>query len=169
MMNLCSKTKSRSMRRTRGFSLLETLIAATVLAFAVVAVSQAIVSGQMSTYAALHELRATSLAEAMLEEVLSKSYSDPDGSSSGEDDRSDWDNLTDFNGFAEDAGDVLDVAGAAYPSMFSEFARGVVVADSTMTIPGFDSAVTGKNVTVTVTDADGKQWSVTRFVPESSN
>jgi len=164
-----SRRRRSKIRSAQGFSLLETLIASSVLAFAVAAVSQSIVAGQMQTYEALHELRATSLAEAMLEEVLSKPYNDPDGVTTGEVGRSTWDDIVDFNGYSEDAGTVADVAGVTYPSAYSEFSRSIAVANGTLTIPGFDQAVSGKNVTITVTDTKGKTWSVTRFVSEPAS
>ncbi len=142
-------------------------MAATVLSLAVVAVTQSLVSGQMASYAALHEARATSLAEALAEEIIAKSYLDPDGGPAGEFGRATWDNIEDFNGYTEAAGAVADVAGNVYGGVYAQFSRSVTVAAATMTLDGFATPTNGLNVTVTVTDGDGRAWQITRFVPES--
>ena len=76
--------RSRSIpydRSNAGFTLPEGMLAIAVLVFIVAALTQAVVSGQMHAYDGIHQVRATSLAEAMMDEVLSKPYDDPDGAS----------------------------------------------------------------------------------------
>ncbi|MEO1237545.1 MAG: hypothetical protein AAFX76_12225, partial [Planctomycetota bacterium] len=65
--------------RAGGLTLAEALFASAVLALVVAALSQTVVSGQSHTYNALHEARALSLAEALMEEVLALPYTDPGG------------------------------------------------------------------------------------------
>jgi len=157
-----------------GFTLAETLIASVVLAFAVIAVSQMIVAGQMATYEALHHRRGQSLAEAMIEEILSLPYADLEGEltlgpDSGETARHLYDNMDDYHGFAEAAGDAADFAGTAYPDTFDTFRRAVSISSDSRTISGFSAALTGLEITVTVTDERGQEWRIVRFVPEPSS
>ncbi|MCC6579851.1 MAG: prepilin-type N-terminal cleavage/methylation domain-containing protein [Phycisphaeraceae bacterium] len=161
----------RARRMLKGFTLLEVLIASAILAIAVAAITQAVVAGQMQTYDALHDLRANSLAEALMEEVLALPYGDPQGvvtpgPDAGEINRSLYDNADDFHGFTEASGALNDAANSLYPAPYQTFSRGVTCAYGTMTVTGFDTPVTGLTVTVTVTDAAGRQWQLTRFVQE---
>ena len=70
---------SQARRRAGGLTLAEVLLASVVLAFIVAGLTQTIVSGQSHTYNALHEERALSLAEALMDEVLAMSYADLGG------------------------------------------------------------------------------------------
>ncbi len=156
-----------------GFTLIEVLMAATVLSFAVIAIAQMLVAGQMSTYEALHHRRGQSLAEAMIEEILALPYADPDGASTpgpegGEATRADFDNSDDFDGYSEAAGAVTDSAGDAYPSQFNLFSRAVAITETDITVTGFSADVPGIEVQVTVTDSRGQTWRVVRFIAEPS-
>ena len=107
----------RKRLRAPGFTLIEALIASAVLSFVVAALTQAITAGQMHTHTALHAGRAVQLAEAMLEEVLSKPWSDPQGGSGlgpddGEAGRGDFDDIDDYHGFTEPAGSLSDATGS---------------------------------------------------------
>lgn len=152
----------------RGFTLMETLIASTVLAVCVLAISQLIVAGQMQTYAALHQDRALSLAEAIIEEMVALPYHDPEGGvdlgpDAGESSRADFDNLDDYHGYQETAGHVVDIAGESYGLRFARFSRQVTCADTTLPVGEVD--VPGLLVTVTVRDG-AQTWTVTRFIPQ---
>ncbi len=140
-------------------------MASAILAFAVVAVSQAIVAGQMQTADALHRVRAMELAEAMMEEVLRLAYTDPNGP--GEVGRANYDDLQDFNGFSETAGSLNDAPGVAYDTPFQAFSRSVSVVPanggSGISVTGLGSALPGLMVTVTVQDTTGTSWVLTRF------
>lgn len=156
-------------RSKRGFTLPEVMLALAVLMFIVAALTQAVVAGQMHVYEAIHEVRAVSLAEAMMDEVLAKPYDDPDGASvagpeAGENDRDDFDNADDYDGYTEGPDDVADFAGAAYPDAYQSFTRSVTAAYDTVTNLGEDRD--GLLITVTVTDADNRTWTISRFVPE---
>ncbi len=153
-----------------GFTLMEAMIAAVVLAVAVVAVSQAIVAGQVQSHHARHIQRATMLAEEAIEWVLALPYDDPGGATSpgpesGETSRETFDNADDYHGFTQSAANLTDLAGEAYPAAFDGFARTITCQYTSITPAGLDT-VTGLLVTVTVTDARGGSWSVTRFIPE---
>jgi Tfp pilus assembly protein PilV len=161
----------RVCRRSGAFTLLEALLATVVLALSAAAVSQAIVAGQMQTYASLHDLRALSAAEALLDEVLSLPYADPDGESvagpeSGENDRADFDNADDFHGFEEEASEIADQAGELYPDLYQGFSRSVTAAYGQMTHEGFEDPVPGLTVTVTTTEGTGREWVISRFIAQ---
>lgn len=149
----------------RGLTLVECLLASAILAFAVVALSQAVVAGQMQTVDALHRARAMELGEALMEEVLRLAYTDPNGP--GEVGRSNYDDLQDFNGFSESAGSLNDAAGVAYGAPFQGFSRSVSVVPanggSGISVTGLGSALPGLMATVTVQDATGTSWVLTRF------
>lgn len=157
--------------RRHALTLLEGLIASVILTMVVVAVSQAILAGQMQTADALHRTRAVELAEAMMDEILRLPYDDPDGSSNpgpdgGEYARNTYDNLDDYHGFSESAGNLRDVAGMAYETTYDDFARSVAVVAGSETVAGFGPAIAGVLITVTVTDSHTATWSVEHFYPE---
>lgn len=162
----------RACRRARGFTLAEALLAAAILSFSVAAIAQAVVAGQMHTYEALHQLRGMTLAEALMEEILAQPWDDPNdtttpGPEADELDRTMFDNIDDYDGFAEAAGDVADGAGAVYGSKFARFARSVTVVAATKSIAELGGTdIDGQSITVTVTDDRGMTWALTRFVPE---
>lgn len=169
------KPKNTS-RHQAGFTMLEVLAATTILAFAVIAVAESVSVAQSQTFEALHDGRATTLAEAFLEEVVSKPYADPAGGaiSLGPDvdelTRALFDNIDDYNGFTLDTlksvdPDVLtDIAGNVLPSAYQQFSINISTTYTNVTL--FES-VPGINVVVTVTDKTGRTWTASRFVPES--
>lgn len=161
----------RKPAQARGLTLVEALLAAMILAFSAVAVSQALLAGHQQTQAALHHRRATDLADALMEEILRLPYNDPDGASSpgpeaGETSRLLYDNIDDYHGFSETAGSVTDVAGAAYDARYELFSRSVTVTAGSQTVAGLGPAITGVTIQVTVTDTAGATWSVQRFVAQ---
>ena len=161
----------RKTRRAGGYTLTEVLIAAAILAFVVAALTQAIVAGQMQTYAALHDNRAVSLAESFMDEVLALPYDDPDGPSvvgpeAGEAARDDFDNLDDYHGYSQAAGAIVNLNDASYPDAFQGFTRSIAVVYGTVSVPTFGGDLNGLTITITVTDADGRQWTLDRWVPE---
>ena len=146
-------------------------MASVILAVVVVAVTQAIMAGQMQCYDALHRRRGMFLAEALMDEVLRLPYSDPDGASApgpeaGETERSDYDNIDDFHGFAEVAGNVADAAGVTYGTAYQVFSCSVTVVADSVTVTGLGDALSGVTITVTAQDGAGTTWVVEHFYPE---
>jgi len=148
-----------------GFTLAEVLIASVVLAVSVAAVAQAISAGQQQVYAALHELRAGFVGEAMIEEILAKPYEDP-GGGDGESVRADFDDMQDYDGFTQAVGEVTDHAGQSLPPPYQRFGRSVSVTPATVSLDDLSASATGVTITVTVTDEGGRSWSYSRFVSE---
>jgi prepilin-type N-terminal cleavage/methylation domain-containing protein len=154
----------------RGFTLAEVLLACVILSFAVLSITQMIVAGQMQTYEALHHRRGQSLAEALMDEVLSLPYHDPVGALTfgpepGQD-RMDFDHMDDFHSFTEELGEVRDAAGDLYGQGFARFGREVQIVSVSKTIANLADDLDGLEVTVAVTDDRGMTWTITRFVPE---
>ena len=151
--------------RRRGLTLVECLAASSILAFAVLAVVQAVVAGQMQSVDALHRARGLQLAEAMMDEVLRLPYNDPNGGT--ESGRANFDNLADYNGLTEAAGALADSAGVVYASPFQGFTRSVSVVSANggagIAVTGLGAALPGLTITVTVQDSAGVTWTLTAF------
>jgi MSHA pilin protein MshD len=158
--------------RNNGFTLLESLIASALLAFVVAAVAQAVAAGQRETSVTLERLRGTALAEALMEEIVSKPYADPQGDTavgpdSGEVGRAGRDNIDDYDGFSETANNITDSRGDLYPAEYQGFIRAATAQYTTMTVSGLGAApITGISLAVTVTESPGgASWTLTRFIP----
>lgn len=150
----------------------EVLIASSVLSIAVLAIVDAVTTGQQTTYQAMHDLRGMALAEALMEEIQSMPYDDPDGGTEdvgpedGEVDRTDFDNADDYHGYSEDVGATKDVGGIDYPSIYAKFGRSVTAVYENLTVTEFGGDQAGLTITVNVTDNRGQEWSLTRFMKE---
>jgi len=161
----------RLVQSARGFTLAEVLLASAILSFATLAIVQAVSAGQSQTLDALKRARANALAEALLEEVLSKPYADPDeagaiGPEGDEASRSDFDNVDDYHGYSEAAGELTDVNGSDYPEVYQRFARDVTTSYDTVNVAALGGSRDGLSITVTITDTTGRTWALSRFVPE---
>ena len=155
----------------RAFTLPEVLMASAILAFAVAAISYAVSTGQAQTHYALHELRAISLTEALMEEIVAYPYADPEGATAagadaGESSRASFDNSDDYHGYSESMGNIRDYDGDAYPTAYSRFRRSVTAVHETLNFAAVGGNMTGLTVTVTVTDDKGRTWQAMRFIPE---
>ncbi len=138
--------------RRGGFTLAEVLAASVILAVTVAAITQAILAGQMHTHDALHQARASSLAEATLERVL----------------RLDYAALEDYDGFAQAAGEIVDVAGETYPPAYQGLSRSVSIEAETLDAAPLGPR-DGRRVTVTIQDERGRSWQLSRFVAEAGS
>lgn len=143
--------------------LAEALLASVILATTVVFVSAAFMAGTQQSYEAVYSRRAAELAEAMVEEIIALPYVDPDGLP--EAGRNSFDNVADYHGYAEAAGNLIDANGNAYPTEYDRYARSVTVTASNLQPPGFASAIPGVKATVTVTLNGRTMVAVSRFVP----
>jgi MSHA pilin protein MshD len=99
-------TKAHRKRCPRGITLLEALLAAVVLAMAAGAVILPFTAGAQCTVQDARQTMAVNLAQDMMEEILSKPFSDPDGDESGETGPSTWDDVDDYSGYQEAAGNI---------------------------------------------------------------
>lgn len=158
-------------RHHQGFTLVEVLLASAILSFVTLAIVQAVTAGQSRTLDSLKRARADALAEVLMEEILSKPYTDPDeagaiGPEGDEAARSDFDNVDDYHNYLESAGALADHAGSVYPAGYQVFDRSVAVVAVTNSVADLGGDHTGVQVTVTVSEPGGRTWVVQRFVPE---
>lgn len=153
-----------------GLSLMECMIATAILSVSVVAVTEAIMSGQAQSHHTVRSAQAMALAEALMEEIIALPYADPQdtvalGPDTGETTRPLYDNCDDFHGYTELPGELRDAMGQLLPQQAQAFRRSVTAAYTSITVPQFGTAAVGLNVQVTV--SDGKQsWSINRFIAE---
>jgi prepilin-type N-terminal cleavage/methylation domain-containing protein len=136
--------------KSRGFTLMECMIALVLIVIAVCGVSSAVVAGNTETAAAVTMKRASELAWEMQERIAALPYDDKSG----------------YSSYQESAGHLADVLGTLLPSDYQRFGRGVTVANETKTVAGLGS-VAGLTVTVTVTDPKGTTMSITQFYPQA--
>jgi len=140
----------------RGFTLAESLLASAVLAMAVTATTLPFTAGAGNE---LHDARlsvAVSLAQEMLEEILSRPFEDPQGASQpgpevSEDqaDRTTLDNLDDYDGLMEPAGYVTNMAGVR---MTESIAQGLSrsVSAAYVYVSGQDTSLAPTFIRITV-------------------
>ncbi len=110
-------------KQNSGFTLIEALLAATVLAIAVTAILLPFSAGARSQLVGSRLTLAVSLAEDMMEEILLREFEEPDdgdddpeptgafGPDAGESDRDDFDAIDDYHGYEEDAGAIVGPGG----------------------------------------------------------
>ena len=103
-------------KTSSGFTLLEALISAVVLAMAITAITMPFTVGAQNEQADGRRTLAVSLAQEMMEEILAKPFSDPQddsqgGPEPGESSRSLYDNIDDYDGYIESEGNIKDYNG----------------------------------------------------------
>ena len=160
----------RPNHRGRGLTLVECLIALTILSVAVLAVSHAAATGQQQAHHADDAARAVRLARDLADEILSKPHTDPGGSAvfgpePGETTRTQFDDADDYHNHAEAAGQLKDFTGAAYASADQLFTRDVTVTAGGQTVPALGVTVPGVTVTIRVQKAGGVKCEINRFIP----
>ena len=93
----------------KAFTLMESLFATSILALAAAALAVPLLAGAKQRAHIAEKARAQFLAQQLMEEILSLPFDDPDGQSSpgpepGETSRSLFDNIDDYHGLQEPAG-----------------------------------------------------------------
>ena len=145
-------------------------MAMTIIASAFLALMNAVVIGQQHAYEGDMTMRAVRLGNDLLEEIVSRDYRDPDGGTtfgpeSDEMARANFDDVDDYNGYSESAGQLTDSTGAKYTGLDQTFSRSVIVADADQTLSALSCTIHGRSVTVTVRNQNGAQWQFARFIP----
>jgi len=158
-------------RKSSGLTIVESLIATVVLATAFVALLNAVMAGQQQLHQSDIMLRAAQLGNDLLEEIVSRDYRDPAGGTSfgpetGENARCDYNDVDDYNGYSEPAGQLTDCTGRIYGPEHQVFSRSVSVTASEPLVSQLGCSIRGLNVTVTIRHQNGEQWQFTRFIPE---
>lgn len=139
----------------RGFTALETLFAAAILAIVSAAVSGALSAGRQQARNAQDTLHATMLARALMEEIIRLPYADPQGAvglgpDAGETTRKLYDNNDDYHGYTDGPTGLCAVEGTVYASDLQGFTRGVSMTPTTFTPTGWGQSVSGLMITITV-------------------
>ena len=134
-----------------GFTLLETLVAASLLVVIVVAVTGAMTAGHQHSLEAQQRITATLAAESLLGRVGSEPYDD----------------LEDWDGHLEPVGAMTDLQGTPLPGAFRFAGRRVEVDALEQTVPELGVLVAGRAVTVESFNQDGRMLArLERFIPE---
>jgi len=154
---------------SRGFTLIEGVVASAVLAIAVVALAASLNAGHMASYEFAQGRCATRLAEELLEYILSLPYHDPDESSArgpepGEAGIGLFDNMDDFHGYVEAGSTLRDMAGNEYPAQYQGFTRSVTVETVGETVSNLGEPISGLRIRVEVCSSRGRVWEIARFV-----
>ena len=158
------------MHRRHGLTIVECLVAMTILSVIVLVTCHTLAAGHEHIHYGDRVATAARLGSDMLEEIAARDYRDPVtpanfGPEAGEA-RAQFDDVDDYNGYAEAAGSVKDFAGNAYPADEQVFSRRVMVTATTKTIPDLGRDFPGVLVAVTVRASNGQQWQFSRFIPE---
>ena len=129
-----------SMTRSRhqGFTLIELIIFIVVVSVGLVGILKVMDVTVKSSADPMVRKQAMALADSILEEILLKSYDDPDGTNVGETGRVDWDNVADFNG-------KTNADFAPLPPALASYVIGITVVDDAATL-----GIAAKRVTVTI-------------------
>ncbi len=142
-------------RRPHGLTLMESLLAATVLAGATTSMLWPFVAGAQAQQEAQRQAVAACLAQELMEEILSKPFHDPQGPSApgpeeGERTRAQFDNADDYHGYAEAAGEVAAFDGEVSDDpTAADLGRSVTA--TYVYVPGQDTSGEASFLTVTVT------------------
>lgn len=134
------------MKRQRGFSLIELVLAIVIIGVAVGGVMLVFAVAFTHSADPQQQQQAVAIAEGYLDEVLARGYDDPDGSNSGET-RATYDNVADYNGLLDSP--PLDQDGNALAGLDNYTVR-VTVADSSALGPAGDT-VPARRIDVRVT------------------
>lgn len=122
-----------------GFTLVELIVFIVVVSAGLAGILSVMNTTVKSSADPMVRKQAISLAESVLEEVLQKSYADPDDTPAVvEASRDLWDNVDDYNGKTQGA--------FSFPPSLSAYSLAIGVADDSTTL-----GIAAKKVTVTVT------------------
>ena len=96
-----------------GFTLIESLLASALLAMTIAAITTPFTAAARNEQADARRTIASSLGRELMEEILSRPFDDPDGAGNpgpetGESARQYFDNIDDYHGYAEAAGEMVD-------------------------------------------------------------
>ncbi|MCX7627449.1 MAG: prepilin-type N-terminal cleavage/methylation domain-containing protein [Methylophilaceae bacterium] len=83
----------------RGISLIELIVFIVIVGVALAGIAAAINYNVQHSVDPVVKKQALAIAESMLEEVMLQNYADPDGTNTGESNRSNWDDVDDYHGY----------------------------------------------------------------------
>jgi type II secretory pathway pseudopilin PulG len=153
----------------RGFTLVEAVLAAMLLALVSVALGSQLSAARAQSAAGSRTLAASMLARALLQEVLRLPYSAPVGTPPNAV-RSTFTTAGEYNGYTDGPTNITNLAGVAYPANMQGFVRTVSETPQTYTLalPGNAQpySVTGMNVQVTVQWQGATVFTLQQFITE---
>jgi MSHA pilin protein MshD len=157
--------RRRSRHSEGGFTLVEALLASTILAATISAITLPFTTAANNQAYDGACGAAVALAEEMMEEILSKPFHDPDGASApgpegDEPSRSHFDNVDDYDDYSEDVGAVVDSDGNVASDTLSAGLSRTVSADYVY-VSGQDTSCDPTFVRVTVEVQRGGQPIIT--------
>lgn len=123
-----------------GFTLIELIIFIIIVSVAVVGILTVMNTVVKSSADPMVRKQATALADSILEEIILKSYNDPDATETGETGRDNYDDVDDYNGKTQTLFTDL-------PSEVSAYTINIAVA-----APAALNGIMMKQVTVTITN-----------------
>ena len=133
----------------RGFSLIESVLALSILAITFTAIASAIGAGTSSALEERDRVTATLATEELLAEILS----------------AEWEQLGSWNGFEENPGEALAPDGIQSASR-ARIWRTAEVLDQTLQIEPAGRQLTGRMIRITTRSTEGRVLvAVERFVP----
>jgi MSHA pilin protein MshD len=125
----------------RGFTLIELIIFIVVVSAGMAGILTVMNTVVKSSADPMVRKQAMALADSILEEILIKGYTDPDGTNVGETSRANWDNVDDFNGKT--------AADFSLPPELAAYSVAIAITNDTTTL-GTTPNIPAKKVTVTV-------------------
>jgi MSHA pilin protein MshD len=143
------------MSARQGFTLIEALVAATILAITVTAVTLPFTAGAQNEQDSARLTLAVAYAQELMEEILSRPFDDPGGGmtpgpEAGETSRDLYDNIDDYHGYSEADGQIKDMYGlAATDRLAAGLSRSV--AAEYVYVAGQDTSGSPTFIRVTVT------------------
>ena len=124
------KTGMHHRRRTRGFTMIEAMLAVTVLGFAAAGVLLPFVSGTAVRAEGVRRTLGAGLAGDLMEQIVRLPFLDPQGTDySPGPEGGDFDNVDDFHNYTELQGQVKDATGAVFTDpKYASYSRSVTCA-----------------------------------------
>jgi hypothetical protein len=146
--------RGRSHRRSRGFTLIEALMATGILLGIVVTVTSAITAGQQNAFEAQERIAGTLAAEELMGRLITVDYS----------------LLPTWSGYTEAVGSMTDMHANPMPESFGMIGRDVQVTTALKTIGELGVRVRGRTIRVRAFNNDARVLAdLTRFVSEPSS
>lgn len=163
----------RQWHQVSGISLIESMLAVMILQVAVLGMIYTVNAGHAHLDSGGNIVEASRLAEELMEEILTKEYTEPDGDlllgpDTGEASRGDFDDIDDYANLTEAQENIYKFDGTLHDASLQKYSRSVGVTSSSMTVDDLGTTVNGKLVVVTVSISDGRQYQLSRFVRERS-
>ncbi len=145
------RTESMTRPTGRGFTLIEAMVAVSVLSLSVLALSSAVAAGQQASLEGQKMVLGALAVSDMMSELSSVPYN----------------TLTSYHGRKSAPGAMQTLDGAAYPSTYWSVGRQVSVTPTRFSEPGIGVEFGGMTIKVWAYDAEGRTVaSAERFVPE---